>query len=380
MKNSVLLMANYSNTTGYAWNNIYRLFNMMAARLDDRGIGICISFKEVDGTIDFIDKNIPFETLLFDPYSVNLRSLLGLMADVKAHNIKYVYMTDQRSFRFLYLMLRLSGVKKIIVHSRTSVPNPYPALAEKGLKKIVKTFIHCIPWISPDYIYAVSEFVRHRIIHKNCYPAGKTIKILNGINIDKFKCDDKNQPNNNITIFSCSRATKYKGIDILIKAASILRNELGIDRFRIEYAGDGPDIAEFKEMAERLNLQSNFIFLGQLRHTRDHVCKSDIVVVPSVWGDAYPSSVSEALAAGKPLITTKAGGIPEIVGEEKNAILVEPADEVALANALSELIKNSIKRAELSVNARERAEQALDENVYYETLLNRFFTDICLPN
>jgi glycosyltransferase involved in cell wall biosynthesis len=379
MNKSVLLMANYSNTTGYAWNNIYRLFNVMAAGLNEQGIGVCMSFKEVSGSIDFINKDISYETILFDPYSVNLRNMLDLIANVRSKNIKYVYMTDQRSFRFLYLMLRLSGVEKIIVHSRTSVPNPYPAVPESGFKKLIKTIIHRIPWICPDYIYTVSEFVRDRIIHKNCYPSGRTVKILNGINIDKFKCDDVKHQNEAITIFTGSRATKYKGIGILIKAASILKNEFCIDQFRIEYAGDGPDIGEFKEMVENLNLQANFIFLGKLKHTRDHVCKSDIVVVPSVWGDAYPSSVSEALAAGKPLITTKAGGIPEIVGSEQNAMLIEPADEVALANALADLINNSKKRAELSVNARERAEQALNEDDYYKTFVNRFFADI-LPN
>ncbi|MES9830152.1 MAG: glycosyltransferase family 4 protein [Candidatus Thiodiazotropha sp.] len=376
MKNSVLLMANYSNTTGYAWNNIYRLFNILAKGLDEQGIGVCLSFKEVSGSIDFINNEVSFETILFDPYSVNMRNLLDLMANVRSKNIKYVYMTDQRTFRFLYLMLRLSGVEKIIVHSRTSVPNPHPAVPEKGFKKLIKTIIHRIPWICPDYIYTVSEFVRHRIINKNCYPAAKTVKILNGINIDKFKCDDNKQQNDAITIFTGSRATKYKGIGILIKAASILKHDFNIDRFRIEYAGDGPDIVEFKEMVKKLNLQSNFIFLGQLKHTRDNVCKSDIVVVPSVWGDAYPSSVSEALAAGKPLITTKAGGIPEIVGEEQNAVLVAPADEMELANALADLITNSKKRAELSVNARERAEQALNEDDYYKTFESRFFADI----
>jgi glycosyltransferase involved in cell wall biosynthesis len=162
----------------------------------------------------------------------------------------------------------------------------------------------------------------------------------------------------------------------LIYAADLLIHRHKITNFVIEYAGDGPDLMLFKDVVKTKSLERHFIFLGVLDSTRDVVCKADIVVVPSSWGDACPSSVSEALAAGKPLITTTAGGIPEMVGGESNAILVPPSDEKSLAGELAGLITNERKRKRLGVSARARAENALDEKVYYRTVITQLMAEL----
>jgi glycosyltransferase involved in cell wall biosynthesis len=377
-KPAILLVANYSNRTGYAWRNIYRLFSVIANKMHDKGISVCLSFAKLEPPVEFIDKNVPVNCFEFDPFNLTLPALYSLWHAIRKYQIKYVYFTDNSSFRLFYLFLRLTGVRKIIVHSRVSVANPYPAIAETGARRVVKTAIGKINWVLPDRIYAVSNFVRNRLVYKNCLPQEKVIKILNGINIEVFKCKNKHETDKQILIFIGARATKNKGVDVLIKAADILLNKYGINEFIIEYAGEGPDIESLMRLVEEKNLQQHFRFLGQLKNTLDAICKADIVVVPSVWGDACPSSVSEALAAGRPLITTLAGGIPEIVGSNDNAVMLPPADYLKLAETLARLIRSKEERDALGENARARAELALDENNYYDTVIRQLIIDLAI--
>jgi len=341
-----------------------------------RGVPVCLSFPQLEPPIEFIDNDIPFYPFEFDIQNIKFSTLFTLAKIIKQENIRYIYFTDQPAHSWLYLFLRCLGIQKIINHSRVSVANPYPSLPEKGLRRVLKTLIGRIHMISPDRIYAVSNFVRTRLINKNCIPEEHVVVILNGVNLDTFRCTENEHNTGTIRIFAGARANKYKGILSLIHAADLLVKKHKIVNFVIEYAGDGPDLQQFKNTVIELSLIQRFIFLGVLDSTRDAVCNADIVVVPSSWGDACPSSVSEALAAGKPLITTLAGGIPEIVGNESNAILIPPSDEIALASELAELITNAEKRKALSVNARARAEEALDERAYYSTVIKQLITDL----
>ena len=341
-----------------------------------RGIAVCLSFAKLESPVTFIDNDIPFKAFEFDPHSTAITNFFNLVRAIKEHSIKYVYFTDQPGRRWLYLLLSLFGVKKIIVHSRVSVAEPYSPSPEKGIRRIVKTILGNTSWITPDRIYAVSEFVRSRLVNKNCLPENKVVVILNGINLDKFDCGHYKINSGRLHIFVGARAVGYKGVPVLIRAAYLLLNEHKIHNFIIEYAGDGPDLSKFTSEVNNLGLAQHFIFRGQMNDVRSALCKADIVVVPSAWGDACPSSVSEALASGKPLVTTFAGGIPEIVGDQSNAVLVPPSDERALANELAELLTNSEKRLKLGARARKRAESALNEKDYYNNTINQLISDL----
>ena len=64
---SVLLAASYGMRVGYAWNNIYRLFNALMRAFHERGLRVCVSFREMDGPITVFDDDLPYQTFVFDP-------------------------------------------------------------------------------------------------------------------------------------------------------------------------------------------------------------------------------------------------------------------------------------------------------------------------
>ena len=378
--NNILIAANYSNKTGYAWNNIYRLFDKIVAAFANENTSICVTFAELSPPIEQVQKRPSVSFAEWDPMDSSLSNTLKLSKIIKQKNIGYLYFTDLRYIDWRYAVFRLSGVKKIITHSRISVADPQPAPYEGGVKGLIKYLAGRVKPICADRVYAVSDFVRNRMLLKNRAPANKIIKILNGINLDAFTPSHP-APSDKLIIFTCGRATEHKGIHILMDALHFLRPLIPEDAIEVRYAGDGPNISQFQEKVNGLDISNIFTFLGELPNTRDEVKNAHILVVPSIWGDACPSSVSESLASGKPLIATKAGGIPEIIGSEQNAIIVPPGNHFALAIALLSLIKSPELRETLSVNARARAEDTLDQINYHRIVIDQLAVDFSLtPN
>lgn len=372
---AVLLVANYSNITGYAWNNIFRLFNSIARSCQDNGFSICISFAEIEKQVDIFDTDIKTKSFVFNPYKISFHSLVALRQAIKENNIKYIYFTDMKPWHWLYPLLRIWGIKKIIVHCRVSVANPHPATPEKGLKKLIKSLINKVPFIRVDYIYAISEFVRERLVNKDCYPKGRVIKILNGIDVNRYLCKEDSAGQDDINIFCCARASKHKGIPTLIEAAQILKQKYKLENYCIQYAGSGPDLDSFKGLAKELDVADKIVFLGQLDSTHEVACDSDIIVVPSEWGEGFGSTVAEGMAAGKAVVATRAGGIPEIIGGPEYGMLVEPGNSNELADAIYELTKNGDVREKLGQKARIRVRKYFNESLYHQLVTERILQD-----
>lgn len=377
VKDNILITSNFSSDTGCAWKFFFRLFNFIAENLHERGIGITLSFARVVEPVTILDPKIPFQVFTFDPLNLSFSGVLNLLQNVRKHNIKYCYLTDFASWHWLYALLRLWGVRKIIVHSHVSVAAPYAPLPEIGIKRTIKKLLNNFSLFAADSLYACSEFVKDRLVRKACYPASKIKVITHGIDIDRFLCQVERKPaGEKIVIFTVARATRHKGIQVLIEAARILRDEYQRFDFVVEYGGDGPDFDDFRQLVAEYKLEEQFIFLRALNDTREKTCNADIVVVPSCWGDAYPLSVIEAMSAGKPVVATDVGGIPEEIGTEECGILCKPGDSRALADQLELLIKEPSMRTRIGANARERAEKLFTEKRFYREVIFSLVADM----
>ncbi|HEY8549106.1 MAG TPA: glycosyltransferase [Vicinamibacterales bacterium] len=375
---AVLLAASYGVKVGYAWNNIYRLFNAVMRALHERGLRIVVSFREIDGPTTIFDPDLPFETLVFDPRRVSLSSVTKLAHEIRHRNIRHVYLTDQPAVRWDYPLMRAAGVRTIVTHNRISVPDPRPAVPVRGPRGAAKRLMHRLPWAGVDRVFAVSNFVRDRLV-ANGVPASRVRTILNGIDVDGWRCPEPVADSPQVTFFAGARAMRYKGGLTLIEAAARLRSRHGIENFRVRYAGDGPDLELFRDTIQRLGLVPHVELLGKLDSTRAEVCRADVIVVPSEYGDACPSTVSEALASGRPLIATVAGGIPELVGDPGNAVLVPPGDADRLAEAMASLVHDPERRRQIGLRGRQRAEQALRQESYHAAVIDALLAEFGEP-
>ena len=125
--------------------------------------------------------------------------------------------------------------------------------------------------------------------------------------------------------------------------------------------GDGPERAALESHAARLGLSERVRFLGA--GTRDDVLALfravDVVLLTSAW-ENLPHTLLEALAVGAPVIATSVGGIPEVVVDGENGLLVEARDVDAIARAIGRLASDDDLRSSLAASARSSVE-ALSE-------------------
>jgi glycosyltransferase involved in cell wall biosynthesis len=146
---------------------------------------------------------------------------------------------------------------------------------------------------------------------------------------------------------------QLKGVDVLIEAVAKLR-ERG-RALTATLVGDGPDRAQFEADVTRRGLQDAVRFAGVLP-ARQAFSRGKLLVVPS-RAESLPYIVLEAAAAGKPLITTRVGGIPEIFGDQAG-LLVQPDDPAVLADAIASRMVRPEDTDRAAAALRERVAQA----------------------
>jgi glycosyltransferase involved in cell wall biosynthesis len=133
------------------------------------------------------------------------------------------------------------------------------------------------------------------------------------------------------SFFVAARLSEQKGLEHLIKAVHLLK-EKGLNSFELVLGGDGPDRQKRLGVAERCR------FLGGLsrEQVREQMQKCDVFVLSSLH-ETFGVVVGEAMACGKPVISTRCGG-PEFIVTEDTGVLVDVANAQALADAMSDFI------------------------------------------
>lgn len=156
--------------------------------------------------------------------------------------------------------------------------------------------------------------------------------------------------NNTIVITCIAFHSHIKGIDVLIKAAALLK-ERGYE-FVIKQIGTGLisrgniDTLELQNLAKNLNVDKNIEWLGLRSDITEILLQSDIYCQPS-RSEALAFTLMEAMSCHLPIVASKVGGIPEVVTHNFNGLLVNPSDANQLATALKELIENKKLRQKL---------------------------------
>jgi glycosyltransferase involved in cell wall biosynthesis/GT2 family glycosyltransferase len=151
------------------------------------------------------------------------------------------------------------------------------------------------------------------------------------------------------------RLERYKGVHVLVEAMA------SVPGARLRLVGDGPMAAALEAQVQRLGLADRVELQGfvaqedvaeQLRHL-------DVLVVPSIpnerWTEQFGRVAVEAMAAGVPVVVSRAGALPDVVGEA--GLLVEPDDPAALAAAIRGLLADPAEAGRLAARARVRVER-----------------------
>ena len=189
-----------------------------------------------------------------------------------------------------------------------------------------------------DRVIAPSRFMRSKLIEGG-WPEGKVLALQNfaddailarasGVAND---VTDRESP----YLLFFGRLSAEKGVDVLLRAFDAAAPSLPRD-MRLIVVGDGPDAAEFRELAASLDSASRIEFAGY--QTGDalqtYVERASLAIASSRCRENMPYSIVEAFAAGTPVVGSRIGGIPELVANGVTGFACEPGDVATMADAM----------------------------------------------
>ena len=253
--------------------------------------------------------------------------------------IRAFYLIRRRNYDVIHLQAFLPGLLAPLIRYFLKKPTIFTVhgtrMFEKNpkfsfgfwLEKIILTKIKY------DLVISVTQaFKKFKNINRN-------IEVIrNGIDLRKFeniKINKAPYPK----ILWVGRFDKVKRVDNLIMAMEDVIQE--IPEAKLTLVGYGYEERDLKKLAKKLNLNKHIEFVG--KKSGDDLIReyksSHLFVLPSS-SEGQPITILEAQAAGLPIIATKTGGIPEIIKDNVNGLLVPPNDYIALANAIIWRLKN----------------------------------------
>ena len=202
-----------------------------------------------------------------------------------------------------------------------------------------------------DKIVAISDNIR-QVLVQDQIPEDKITLIHSGIDLTKFADlkvpEDFRQkwqiPSDAILIGTIAAFAGHKDYPTFLKAASLVIKQHPNACFMA--VGEGKLLPDMRELTKTLGIENRMIFTG-FQHQVGIFLKSFDIFVISSKKEGLGTTVLDAQATGLPVIGTAAGGIPEMIENETNGLLVEPQDPEKLASAISRLIEEPELRTTL---------------------------------
>jgi glycosyltransferase involved in cell wall biosynthesis len=218
-----------------------------------------------------------------------------------------------------------------------------------------------------DRVVAVSGAVKDALIDSGI--SYEKIKVIyNSIALERFSPDKVERDavrrelgisSDNIVIGTAGKLNQGKGVFDLLSAVYRL-----VDKYppvRLIFVGDGPERTRLEQEAQRLSMHEKVIFPGVRDDMERMYAAMDIFVLPSTCREAFGMVLIEAMAMGKPVIATPMGGIPEIVDDGVNGILVPPHDPDAIAQAIARYFEDGEFSRKVVLAGRKMVEQKFSD-------------------
>lgn len=198
-------------------------------------------------------------------------------------------------------------------------------------------------------VIAVSDFDRRRALAERVLPASKLHLVRNGIALPPILPQPETDAP--LSVLMVARFGSPKDQPLLLRALSRLRHP-----WELHLLGDGPRRRDFEDLVGALDLAEKVHVHGNRRDVERFLRTSHVVCLPSDW-EGLPLSLLEAMAAGRPVVASDVGGIPEAVDHEKTGLLVPRGDEDGWVNALERLATSPSLRRTMGRAARLRVER-----------------------
>ncbi|MFZ0829800.1 MAG: glycosyltransferase family 4 protein, partial [Thermoplasmata archaeon] len=353
----LLVCSRFPPAIGGAENHAYELSRALARR----GHDVCVLTSDVDTVSPFSrvypENNNPIahpggrgsvtacrcRGLPLVPgvssFGVFAPGFMMLGADTREFDVIHAYSYGYSSSFLPGLSPRRSGRPFVIT----------PLLTKEGplLRKVYdRTFGRGLLGAA-DQVIALTGIEREFLLTLGV-PSQRLTVVPTGIDLERLRAgkpvlnEPEPRPKRGRVIF-VGRVTESKGVDVLVRAMRQVCNTM--PGATLEIVGpDGGSLGSVRRLVSELSLDQSVDFLGTLSTNRVHVkiAEADVLVLPSVRGEAQGIVLLEGMALGTPVIGTSAGGIPETLGHGELGLVVPPNDPKSLGHAILSLLRSEI--------------------------------------
>lgn len=229
-----------------------------------------------------------------------------------------------------------------------------------------------------DGVTAVSRFLKEKTLTN--YNIQKEIEVIyNFIDLDVYKPQPSDvfrqhiAPNGEKVLVHTSNFRPVKRVPDTIRILEKVKKEIPA---KLVLVGDGPDRSECERLARELDIQKDVIFLGKQDALAEILNAADIFLMPS-QSESFGLSALEAMACGKPVISSSVGGLPELVIHNETGYIAEIGDVERMSKYAVDLLTNEKKYNNFAKNSLDRAVKHFDKNLvlpkyieYYEKVLS----------
>ena len=212
-------------------------------------------------------------------------------------------------------------------------------------------------------IIAVSEKIRQYHVQTARFDPAKVVTLYNGIDLSRFRRPpgtiriELGIPPDAPLLLTVAVLRQPKGIQYMLEALPAVLTAAPQARYLV--VGDGDYAQPLRQAARQHNVVDRVIFAGARRDVPQLLAASDLFVLPTLL-DALPTVLIEAMAAGKPIVASRVGGVPEIVNDGRSGLLVPPAQPDKLARACIQLLQDRELAQQMGRAGREIAGQRFD--------------------
>ena len=225
-----------------------------------------------------------------------------------------------------------------------------------------------------DKLIVISQPLIEWALKEHIAPAGQMVKIYSGIDLKAFRNPadtgalraSLGLTKQDLVVGEVAKLWEGKGHDVLLKAvASIAQRAPSL---RVVLVGEGGLRPRLEALADSLGIRNRVVFTGFHGDVAAITQVMDIAVLPSLF-EGMGRAVIEAQAAGKPVIGSRVGGIPDLIRQNVTGLLVEPGDVSGLASAIIQLCENPALRKQLGEAGSQSVDARFDARTMNQQIL-----------
>jgi glycosyltransferase involved in cell wall biosynthesis len=346
---NVVHICDHLGWTGSRMHGVKRLFAWMIPRFDAKRFKVSlISLRKRDLSNDTLDE-LGIDVTYMHRSKFDPATLPALLKELDRRQADVVHLHGYGASTFGRLAAAIRHIP-VVVHEHANLTDTpwFQKVADRLLAP------------ATDIAIAVSQSTADFTTRARLIPAERTKVVYLGVPLDEFSrarapgevAEARRAlaiPPDAFAVGTVTRLMPSKGNEYLVEAARRVLDAL--PSARIYIVGEGELQPALEARAAALQLGDRLVFSGFRRDVAQALSALDLLVFPSLW-EGTPLTVLETLAMGKPIVSTDADGLQDVLTNGQDAVMVPRRDAGALADAILRLAADPAERARLASNAK----------------------------